>query len=235
MTDLRAEAVPADSLSGTDRDAMFALMDAVYAGMVRERFETDLAAKDTCITLRTPDGELAGFSTQTSLSITVDEVTIDGVFSGDTVIAPAHWGSPALMRCFAGQFIAGEHPLRYWFLISKGHRTYRMLTTFFADFFPRRDQPTPPQARSIMDAYATALYGTEYNPATGVLEYHQPKDRLRVGAADISERELRIPTIAFFNAANPGWSLGHDLVCLCELSEANVVPRMRSVLGLGAG
>jgi hypothetical protein len=48
--------------------------------------------------------------------------------------------------------------------------------------------------------------------------------------AGISERELRVPDIAFFAAANPGWVEGHDLVCLCALTPDNLRPAMRPLL-----
>ncbi len=96
MTDLHAYVVASDALTGSDRDAMFALMDLVYEGMARAVFEADLATKDTVIVLRAPDGTLAGFSTQRTMSVRVADSTAQGVFSGDTVINPAHWGSPAL-------------------------------------------------------------------------------------------------------------------------------------------
>jgi len=228
---LLSEGVAAGSLTASDRGAMFALMDAVYSGVSRDAFERDLAGKDECIVLRTPVGELVGFSTQRFLTVEVDAARVDGVFSGDTVIHPCHWGSPALFQAFARRYIADDGPPRWWFLISKGHRTYRMLPTFMVRFWPNRHEPTPDAARAIMEAYAEALYPGEL--AGGVLAYHHPKDRLRAGVAGITERELRIPDVAFFASANPGWAQGHDLVCLAELTPANLRPAMRPVL-LGA-
>jgi hypothetical protein len=233
MSELITELVAASDIGPADRDAMFALMDAVYAGMGRAAFEEDLAAKDTCITLRTPSGALVGFSTQQRLSVETGGTRIDGIFSGDTVIHPDHWGSPALFQAFSRAFITDRTPPLQWFLISKGHRTYRMLTTFFQRYYPSRREPTPDAARRIMDAYATALYPDDYNPASGVIEYRRPKDRLRDGVAGIAERDLRNPDVTFFVHANPGWAQGQDLVCLCELTLDNLVPRMRPLL-LGA-
>lgn len=234
MSELITELVEVSGIGPADRDAMFALMDAVYAGMGRAAFEEDLAAKHTCITLRTPSGALVGFSTQQRLSVEVDGTRVEGVFSGDTVIRPDHWGSPALFQAFSRAFITDRTPPQQWFLISKGHRTYRMLTTFFQRYHPSRRVPTPDAARRIMDAYASALYPGDYNPASGVIEYRNPKDRLRDGVAGVAERDLRNPDVAFFVHANPGWAQGHDLVCLCELTPGNLTPRMRPLL-LGAG
>ncbi len=233
MSGLSSELVEASGIGPADRAAMFALMDTVYAGMTRDAFEADLAGKDTAIMLRTPSGALAGFSTQRLMSVEAGGTRVDGVFSGDTVIHPDHWGSPALLQAFSRAFITDRTPPLQWFLISKGHRTYRMLTTFFQHYHPSRREPTPEAAARVMDAYAAALCPDDYNPATRVIEYRHPKDRLRAGVAGVTERELRNPDVDFFVRANPGWAEGHDLVCLCELSPANLVPRMRPVL-LGA-
>lgn len=234
MSELVASFVAPSELGASERAAMLGLMDAVYEGVSATAFEADLDAKDACLLLRTPRGALAGFSTQRFVTVEVAGRPVRGVFSGDTVIAPEHWGSPALFQAFARRYIVERDEPVWWFLISKGHRTYRMLTTFFTEFWPNRRAATPAAARAIMDAYATALYPDDYNRATGVLEYHHAKDRLRPGVAGISERELRLPDVAFFAERNPGWAEGHDLVCLAELTPSNLKPRMRPLL-LGEG
>lgn len=230
MGELHAEIVEAAALTAAQRDAMFALMERVYCGMRREAFEADLAGKDEAIVLRSNVGELVGFSTQRTMGVPVGDATVRGVFSGDTVIHPDHWGSPALLQAFARRYVVERPDPFWWFLVSKGHRTYRFLTTFFTTFWPDRRTPTPPAARAIMDAYATALHPDDYDAARGVLAYRTPKDRLRPGVAGVTERDLRNPDVAFFVDRNPGHVLGHDLVCLCDLAPANLKPRMRPVL-----
>lgn len=222
MTALDTEVQRPPELSAADTEAMFAIMQRVYAGVDRGNFEADLAGKDELIVLRAPDGALAGFSTQQIMRLPVDGTVITGVFSGDTVIAPEHWGSPALFQAFARRYIIERAEPWYWFLISKGHRTYRILPTFFERYWPSRHAPTPPDAQAIMAAYARARYGDEYDAASGVLNYRTPRDRLRDGVAGLTEQVLRNPDAAFFAAANPGHELGHDLVCLTELSPSNL-------------
>ena len=231
MTELEARLVPAGEVTPDVAAQLFALMDACYEGMDAATFAADLAGKDSCILLTDAEGVLRGFSTQRVMTVEVAGRRHVGVFSGDTVIEPAYWGSPALFQCFTRHFIAPQRdePL-WWFLISKGHRTYRMLPVFFERFWPRAGVPTPPLERAVMDAYATALYPDDYNPASGVIEYRTPKDRLCAGVAGIGPRELANPHVAFFVEANPGHASGHDLVCLTELSVANLKPRLRSVL-----
>lgn len=239
---LCSDVVPVSALTARDRDEMHALMEVVYEGVARESFDRDLAGKDECIVLRASGGELVGFSTQRFLTVQVDSAravpltggsasgmaTVDGLFSGDTVIHPDHWGSPALFQAFARRYITDDGPPRWWFLVSKGHRTYRMLSTFFQHFWPNRHEPTPDAALAMMEVYAEALFPGDL--VDGVLAYRHPTDRLRPGIAGISESNLRIPDVAFFAAANPGWTEGHDLVCLCELTPENLRPSMRPML-----
>lgn len=230
MTDLTTTFCSPDDLTAADRDAMFALMDLVYERMDRDVFEADLAGKDEVIVLRDSASGLVGFSTQRLLTINVEDDSVTGVFSGDTVIHPEHWGSPALLQAFARHYIIERPEPLYWFLVSKGHRTYRMLTTFFTEFWPDRRAATPARARAIMDAYATALYPDDYDPASGVLAYRQSKDRLRPGVAGITEGLARNPDVAHFVSLNPGHELGHDLVCLAELSPDRLRPQHRARL-----
>ena len=230
MTDLASQIVRPAEISTADREAMFAVMNLVYDQLGREHFEDDLASKDEVIMLRDQAGQVAGFSTQRIITIRLGDQQVTGVFSGDTVIHPEHWGSLALMQAFAQRYIIERPEPWYWFLISKGHRTYRMLPTFFTEFWPNRRTTTPPHAQAIMDAYATQLYGADYDPHTGVLAYAQAKDRLRAGVAGVTEALLRNPDIAYFVQRNPGHERGHDLVCLAELSPAKLRPQHRTRL-----
>lgn len=227
MAELQTSVSPPGELSATDRDAMFAIMDQVYDGMTRRQFETDLAAKDEVIVLRDGVGELVGFSTQRLVEVELGGEQVSGVFSGDTVIRPDHWGGAELFQAFARRYIIERIQPWYWFLICKGHRTYRMLPTFFTEFWPTRRAPTPAREQAIMDAYASSFYGEVYDQASGVLAYPEQKDRLRDGVAAVTEQLLRNPEVAFFVEQNPGHVLGHDLVCLAELSPDRLRPAHR--------
>ncbi len=195
---VRGDVVVPTDLTPAERTGLFDIMDLVYTGMTRDAFERDLDAKDEVIVLRA-DGALVGFSSQRRLI--VDGVA--GIFSGDTVIHPDHRGSPALVRAFAQRYIFTETPdgrPLAWFLVSKGHRTYRMLPTFFRRYWPSRLESQPDAASRLMRAYAEALFPGDYNPGTGVLEYRTAKDRLR--DTGLTERDLADPDVAFFAARN---------------------------------
>ena len=227
------EYVTPAELGENAKQAMFKLMGLVYEGVDEQQFRDDLAAKDEVILL-TDAERLVGFSTQQFLTIEVAGEAVEGIFSGDTVIHPDHWGGLGLMQAFSQRYIIKRDRDVYWFLISKGHRTYRMLPTFFSEFWPSRKAPTPAWEREVMQTYAREFFPSDFDVDRGVLAYQTQKDRLREGIAGTSETTLRNPEVAFFVAANPGWVDGHDLVCLTKLDPDNLRPQHRSRL-LGPG
>ena len=227
---LKGQLVARDSLDQDTKRAMLALMQSFYDGVREEAFANDLSKKDTCILLYGDDGSLQGFSTQQVLTISVGGGQAKGVFSGDTIIHPDSWGSLELYKVFARHFFDREPEPLYWFLISKGYKTYKMLPTFMKEFWPRHDAETPADARAVMAAFGAHLYPGEYNPETGVVEYRGEKDKLKAGVADVTPGRLRDADIAFFVENNPGYARGNDLVCLTRLSRENLVPRAERLL-----
>ena len=59
-------------------------------------FEADLRNKDFVVTLREPSGALAGFSTLAVIEAEIGGVRLRAIYSGDTIIDHAHWGTQAL-------------------------------------------------------------------------------------------------------------------------------------------
>lgn len=229
---LKAQVLKIEDVSATDRETMFLLMEAHYENMKRDTFLHDFASKDFCVTLRDEAGILRGFSTQKLLTVTMEGAPVRGVFSGDTIIHRDYWGSPALFTAFARHFFryAEEVGGLYWFLICKGYKTYRILPTFWAEFYPRWDRETPAWERAVIDAYASRLYPQDYNPATGVVEYRAVKDRLKPGVADVRERQIKNRDTAWFVEANPGWRDGNDLCCLARLDRSLLKSRAGGLL-----
>lgn len=233
---LNGEVIRIGDVPPAELEAMFRLMEAHYENVEWDVFRRDFASKDFCVALRDQAGILRGFSTQKLLAVEAEGKPVRGVFSGDTIIHRDYWGSPALFTAFARHFFryAEEVGGLYWFLICKGYKTYRILPTFWTEFYPRRDRETPLWERAVIDAYASRLYPGEYNPAAGVVEYRGVKDRLKPGVADVSRRELKNPDIAWFVKANPGWGRGNDLCCLARLDRGLLKPRAAALLFGGA-
>jgi hypothetical protein len=214
---MRSEVVP---VAGVDRQRLFALYELYYEGADRERFFADLDEKDFVIVLLDGDA-IAGFSTQKVFDF--DGVRI--LFSGDTIIDPRHWGTQELVRAwcrFAGRTKAAapDVPL-YWFLISKGHRTYLYLPLFFERFHPSCDDAPTEFERKLMQRVGTARYGDRFNTATGLIDEAAPLDRLRP-EIDSAPARTRNRHVAHFLECNARYADGVELVCLTEISASNM-------------
>lgn len=227
---LTAAVVPHGCLSAGERDQMFGLMRAYYAGVDRAHFEQDLEEKHSVIVLRDRrSARIQGFSTLMRLDVRVDARDIAAFFSGDTIIDREYWGDTVLSRAW-GQVVFAEadglaaaHPGLpvFWFLICSGYKTWRFLPLFFRRFYPNPDGPTPPDCQRVIDALGTSKFGDQYDARSGIVRLRAATP-LRAGVADVSDRRLRDPLVRFFTRSNPGHASGDELACLAELSRANL-------------
>jgi len=207
----------------TDEDVarMFRLMDAHYENVTPEGFRRDLRAKRWAILLRDKEGELQGFSTLQLFQL--EDATY--LYSGDTIVNPEHWLDGGLVGAFGHVLLrlfeeVGEERL-YWFLISKGFRTYRLLPLHFPVYMPAVNQEDDPELRARRDAVAHHLFGAAFDPATGCILASSGKDHLRPELAGIPEHRKQDPHVTFFLTQNPGYARGDELACLTPLSKAN--------------
>lgn len=231
MMALRFERRPVEAVEPGLRAQMYALIRAQFEGSDPEVFGADLTEKQQVLLLWTPDGALAGFSTLRSWAEELPEGPVSVLFSGDTVVSTAAWGSPAL----ATAWLEAAMELRsavsagpvYWMLISSGFRTYRFLPTFFREFWPRYDQPTPPEVAALMDRLARRRYGALVQD--GVVRLPQPS-WVRPEVAGLTAERLRNPHVAWFHARNPGHAQGDELVCLARVDPDNFTPAALRVL-----
>jgi hypothetical protein len=227
-------------LAPFERDDCFALLSQHFAGVTRELFSRDLAEKNVILTLRDAGtGKLTGFSTMLVYETAVDRSPISVVCSGDTVVDPSAWNSPALPR----EWIAAVNRLRrdypngpyYWLLITSGFRTYRLLSTFWRCFHPRHEEPNSMASQRLLDSLALERFGPLYEPAIGIVRLRHPQI-LRPHLSGIPPQRLSDPHVAFFSRKNPGHENGDELACLCSLDESNLTRAgRRMVFGAGAG
>jgi hypothetical protein len=236
MNKLSARIIPAATAGDDLVEEMFALMHAHYDGVNAATLRADLAAKDFIILLER-DGRLRGFSTQAVTAHAGPGGPARVVFSGDTIIDRADWGSPALALAWGRMMLglldeAPDHPL-HWLLTTKGYKTYRFLTVFFRDFLPHHDRPADPAALALRDTLAHARFGDRYDPRRGLLPAAAGAQRLRPGVADLPDARLRDPHLAHFQALNPGHAQGDELVCLARFHPANLHPHILRRLRAG--
>lgn len=211
---LVASIVPAASLAGPDRRAMWALFVSNYEDVHEDRFYADLDGKQEVIVLR--DGaDLKGFCTLRADTIVVDGTPRICVFTGDTLVDPAYWGQQALHRAFFRYLMRIKLTnLRrevWWFLISKGYRTYLLLSRYIPEHWPRYDQPTPPARQAVLDAFSVTRFGADYDAPSGVVRHSEPAGRVKPGLVPVDRTD---PEVSFFLARNPGHDAGDELCCV---------------------
>lgn len=219
---LRAVIAPIEEIRDDVRDAMWTVFDNMYADVERARFDQDLSEKQHVILLLDEgDQSVQGFSTLCVYRRVVEGREVVVVYSGDTVIAPGYWGQRALHSAFVKYVTAckARHPFvpLYWFLISKGYKTYLLLGRNFPEYWPRRDIPTPPWQSALMESLASEKFGRHFVPERGVVQFDRPMGRLRAGIAPIESEMLDDPDVKFFIEKNPRHEAGDELCCLGKL------------------
>ena len=225
---LVAVTVPVAALDAATRGAMWRLYAEHYERVDERVFFRDLAAKDHAIVVRDAgDQSVQGFTTIAVRPHRAGARRFTIVFSGDTIIAPAYQGQSALQRAFVRYVIATTLRARgtevYWFLISKGWKTYLLLSRNFLEYWPRCDRPTPMAMRSLIAALARERFGDAFvderaaatpDPGYGKIRWEPPGARLRPGVAPVSAEAFDAPDVRFFLAANPGHGEGDELCCV---------------------
>jgi hypothetical protein len=216
--------VPREELADAERMEMFALLARHFEGVTREQFETDLAAKNWVIEIRGAE-RLLGFSTLLVTEAEADGCALTVIYSGDTIVEPEAWGSPALARTWiaAVNHLRGTLPDRpcYWLLLTSGFRTYRFLPVFWRKFFPHHAMCTPPFEQRLLHKLARERYGECYDAHAGIVRFPRPQ-RLRGSLGEVPAGRASDPHIAFFLARNPGHLRGDELTCITEIHEDNL-------------
>ncbi len=232
---LRAVIVPIEEIDAELRAAMWVVFDRVYADVERARFDQDLSEKQHVILLLDKgDQSVQGFSTLCVYQRVVEGRDVVVVYSGDTVIAPGYWGQRALHSAFVKYVTAckARHPFVpvYWFLISKGYKTYLLLGRNFPEYWPRRDKPTPPWQAAVIKSLATERFGNHFVAERGIVQFDRPMGRLRAGVAPIEPEMVEDPDVKFFIEKNPRHEAGDELCCLGKLGIGLSIYAVRRLL-----
>ena len=205
--------------------AMYRLYAAYYDAVTALRFAADLADKDYVIEL-TEGPVLKGFSTLALMDYTGADGPARAVFSGDTIIDRDCWGEQALAQAFCrfAGVLKAQRPCTPlgWFLISKGHRTYRYLSAFAREYFPGPHRTTPADVQAAIDQLAQMRYGAAYSAQLGLVRFDQSHGHLKPQWAAIRESARTRPEVRFFLERNPRYHLGEELCCFARLEADNL-------------
>ena len=223
---LRAKVINVQSLRANKLHDMWRVFSRYYDDIERARFEADLTKKTHVILLiDAGDKSLQGFSTLELIPGEIDGKRFLAIYSGDTIVHEDYWGQTALQRAFTTYTL--KHMVQnptipvYWFLISKGYKTYLLLSRNYVEHWPRWEESTPQFQRSVIDHLASNKFGDAWKKELGVLKFEDPQGKLKGDVAPIDEELLRqYRDISFFHEANPGHHDGDELCCLGRVNPA---------------
>lgn len=231
----RCRAYEVGGISVEQKEQMLTLLSGNFTNVTKETFLADLYRKDLVFLLHDDEQEdLVGFSTQQIIPLRNGSRL---VFSGDTIITPSAWGTLDLPRAWGLWMLELKktlpEQLLYWLLISKGHRTFRFLTTYFKDFAPSRERSYLPREEEIIKEAAELLFDREI-VKSGQGYYilpHQDASQYMAPHLQASQDRRNVhPEIEFFERANPDFEKGSELICLLNYSVANMRPFCRRML-----
>ncbi|MEW7986771.1 MAG: hypothetical protein AB2805_18460 [Candidatus Thiodiazotropha sp.] len=215
---------PVDKLSPAEKQRIVTLYLQYYDAANHDQVLHDLECKREVLLLES-ENAIVGFTSLQVFNYRWRNQPIQVVYSGDTVVERKHWGQQTLAFRWIQRMteIKQEEPEKplYWFVIVKGHRTFKYLPAFGKSFYPHWSIDCS-NLKPLADYIATDLFGEHYNPATGVVEYEHSRGHLKPDIAEPSEEELQKPSVRFFMEKNPNYRIGHELVCLCELEQSNM-------------
>jgi hypothetical protein len=224
-------------LDAAERRALAQLYFRYYEGGDGEtEFFADLDRK-TEVLLVHCGGALIGFTTSEIYERTWRGAKVQILYSGDTVVDRAHWGQQALSFAWIGRLgrLRRERPdlPLYWFVIVKGHRTFKFLPTFGKSFYPHWSIDRS-DLKPLADQLAREKFGDEYDAERGVVAFARSRGHLKREIAFPSEEEKSRDAVRFFLERNPDYLKGHELVCLCEISDENMRPLTKRVFDKAA-
>jgi len=222
---LTARATRRSALIDREIDAMRSLLARHFHGVDHSVFINDLMEKDWVVLLEDDRQVLRGFSTFAIYDTGVGGEKVTVVYSGDTIVEPAAWGTALLPRTWIHAVYAAwqSHQTRslYWLLLTSGFRTYRFIPVFWRTFYPRFDQPTPPELQTNLDALSIERFGERYDRRTGIVRLAKPQ-ALQGALSCVPDSRTSDPHVRFFLERNPGHVVGDELVSLVSLLPENL-------------
>jgi len=211
-------------LDAERRNEMYALLAACYDHVTRNVFESDLTAKTLAVLLLDEKQQLMGFSTQQIYQTRTLDGPLKILFSGDTVITPSCWGTQELVKGWcevAARMLkeADDMPC-YWFLISKGYRTYLYLPLFFQIYHPHPDERGAELVEILNHLAEEKLPGC-FDTNSGLIRFPSRRGQLGDEFNEIPHHRDQDRDVRFFLKMNPDYREGVELACLAPITIEN--------------
>jgi len=225
-----------NKLTVTDISSMHVLIEQYYHNVEFDIFFKDLVKKDGVFLLReNKSGEIVGFSTFLKIPFECNGHKVNGVFSGDTIVDQRYWGNRALMACFIKKLLKLKledmHTPLYWLLISKGYKTYLMLSNNFPKHYPHYQKSSSSMMSSVIDQYCKSLYPEAFDRNTKLLNFGDGYQKLKDNVAPINdELKVKNPKIRFFEEKNPTWRQGTELPCVGKVTSSMFITFYKKVI-----
>jgi len=227
---LSNQLIPIGQLSSVQRTRMYDLFAANYDKTSEQQFFDDLSNKQFILLLTDEVNIIQGFSTVGVNPKGCGTADYNILFSGDTIISPEHWGTQELAKGFTetvGKLVASDEEKDwYWFLMSKGHRTYMYLAIFFEAYYPHVKEGHP-KLKQILDKVAFTLFGNYWKPEADLIVFPESMGELSSELAQGTFDKQKNKHVAFFLEKNPRFYKGEELACITPLHLENFHPRMR--------
>jgi hypothetical protein len=216
---LKFELLKLESVLINQKKRMFQLMCENYNEVSESNFYEDLKNKQWVGIIKDEKKCIQGFTTFAINPNGTGGDSYNIIFSGDTVISPTYWGSQVMMQGWCqsvGRFISGD-PMKpwYWYLLSKGHRTYMYLPLFFENYFPSMT-PTPLEAdlKIIASQVSSKLYNGYWQQKEGIIRFDKSNGELKPELIEATYQKKGSSIVKFFLEKNPSFHNGEELVCI---------------------
>ncbi|MBU1167945.1 MAG: hypothetical protein KKD44_00125 [Proteobacteria bacterium] len=210
-------------LTEKDLEEMHLVFRKYYLNAEMNTFKNDLDKKNGVFLLRDKSTDnIVGFSTILEMRMRINGKKVLGFFSGDTIVEEQYWGNNPLTGEIVKYFVKKLflHPFTpiYWFLISKGYKTYLLLANNFLQYYPCHNRENK-HLEDIAVGYSTYLFNDYFDKKKKIIDFGANYQALKGGVAEITaEMCSKYPKIAFFNEKNPTWDRGTELPCVGVLN-----------------
>lgn len=223
---LYTKVVKATEVSMETVRQMHELFTDYYNNAHIDQFIADLRKKNHIILVcESYRNRVVGFTTIKMFESEFQGRKVKGIFSGDTIMYKEYWGSKAMHSAFLNYVVKEKlkNPTTklYWFLISKGYKTYLLMANNFKRYYPAMNGDVEDQLylKGITKHFCDMYYPGKFDAETGILDFGDGYQNLKEEVAEITpELKKQYPKIDFFESMNPGWREGHELACVGEMS-----------------